>query len=424
MATGVTSWSQTPGTNASADSAVNFAEGQAPSTVNDSARGLMASVAKYRDDNNGSLTTGGSSTAYTITSNQGFASLTALDKQELTITMHTTSGATPTLSVDSLTAKPIRMATGATLPTGALLSGSTYEVTYYNTAGEFLIKNQTSLATNSLLGNVSGSTAAASPVTIGTGLVVSGTTLTAPATPPSSSFKNLSIKVASNTTVTVAADFVTMTDGTSFLTHSLSGTINLGTNGAANALDTGTIAIDTWYALHAIGKADGTTAGLASLSATSPTLPSGYTFSARIGWVRTIHASATLYGTWQLGRNAQYVVGLAQTSTLPTIASGSVGNVNTPTYSAASVSNFVPTTASEIKVLLSLQSASSNAIAAPNNSYGAFNSTTNPPPLNGVAPAATVASQFGTFLLESANVYWASTGVSNLLMCMGWTDNL
>jgi len=435
LATGVTSWSQTAATNATADSNVNWAEGQAPSTVNDSARGVMASVAKYRDDNNGSLTTGGTSTAFTITTNQGFASLTALDKQELTFTMNATSGATPTLAVDGLTAKPIRLATGATLATGALLSGSTYTVTYYNTAGEFLIKNQISLATNSLLGNVSGSTANATPVTIGTGLVVSGTTLTAPATPPAGSFRNLSIKVATNTTVAVAADFVTMTDGTNFLTHSLSGTINLGTNGAANALDTGTIAIDTWYAIWAIAKADGTTAGLASTSFTSPTLPSGYTFAARIGAVLTIHASATLYGTWQFGRKARYIVGLAQTSGLPQIHSGNTGNPTTPTYTSKTITGFVPTTASSITVVLFNSDANgtgnSQIAVAPNSSYGGVQSTTNPPPLQidvgggGVSTVKQGGAIMGDLLLESTAIFVAvASATTGCIYAYGWEDNL
>ena len=55
MATaGVPLWSTTAASNANADPAVNWAEGMAPSAVNDSARATMASVAKWRDDLYGS----------------------------------------------------------------------------------------------------------------------------------------------------------------------------------------------------------------------------------------------------------------------------------------------------------------------------------------------------------------------------------
>jgi hypothetical protein len=102
-------------------------------------------------------------------------------------------------------------------------------------------------AANKLIGRYTASTGVPQEVTVSTGLALDTSTgnLTA-AFPPPSAFKNLSIKVASTTTVTVAADFVTTTDGTLYQTTALSGTINLGGNGAVNALDTGTIAIDTW----------------------------------------------------------------------------------------------------------------------------------------------------------------------------------
>ena len=47
MATGVKSWSTTAATNATADSNINWAEGQAPSTVNDSSRQVMAAIAAW-----------------------------------------------------------------------------------------------------------------------------------------------------------------------------------------------------------------------------------------------------------------------------------------------------------------------------------------------------------------------------------------
>lgn len=137
MATGVISWSQTAASNASADSNINFAEGMAPSAVNDSARALMASAAKWRDDICGINVTGGSGTAYTLTSNQTIAS--NLNGMTIQFTPGTTNTGAVTLSVDSQTAKPIRFATGVDLPAGALISGSLYQVTYRSAVEEWLL---------------------------------------------------------------------------------------------------------------------------------------------------------------------------------------------------------------------------------------------------------------------------------------------
>lgn len=139
MATGVQSWSKTAATNASSDSAINWAEGQAPSSVNDSARAMMASTAKYRDDVNGSITTGGTSTAFTATSNQSFASESAMDGARLALKFSATSGASPTLAVDSLTARAIQTASGTAIPTGLILSGSIWDLTFVNSIPAWVI---------------------------------------------------------------------------------------------------------------------------------------------------------------------------------------------------------------------------------------------------------------------------------------------
>src|SRR5690554_1782356 len=100
-------WSKTANDNDDADTTINLREGWAPSIVNNSIRGLMAAVAKFRDDISGNLVTGGTSTAYTVTTNQGLTTLT--DGFKITVRMHTTSGANPTLKVDSTDAKNIRV---------------------------------------------------------------------------------------------------------------------------------------------------------------------------------------------------------------------------------------------------------------------------------------------------------------------------
>jgi hypothetical protein len=449
MATGIASWSQTAATNSSADSAVNWSEGQLPSTVNDSGRGLMASGAKYRDDTAGSLTTGGTSTAYTLTTNQVFASLTALDGMELSVKFNATNGAAPTLAVDGLTAKAINVSHATAVGTGVILANSVWGLTYNNSNNCFLLRSvpakiqdatvatasladaavtlakMENRAANKLIGRYTASTGVPQEVTVSTGLALDTSTgnLTA-AFPPPSAFKNLSIKVASTTTVTVAADFVTTTDGTLYQTTALSGTINLGGNGAVNALDTGTIAIDTWYFIWAIAKADGTTGGLASLSSTAPTMPTGYTFKARIGAVKTIHATATLYGTWQLGRRAQYVVGLAQTSTAVSIGTTSGTSYTALTVNGGNVqTSFVPSTASEIFVMLSNANSTSVCGVAPNSSYGIPTSTTNPPPIAaGRTSDGCLAS--GSIILEAATIQAIASAGTATVFCTGWTDNI
>ncbi len=132
MTTGVQAWSRTAASNATADSAVNWAEGQSPSSINDSARAEMASVAKWRDDFNGSIATGGSSTAYTVTTNQ---TMTALINSLLAFVPHVTNGATVTIAVDSIGAKPLRSAPGVELPAGVIIQGTPYTATYYTTNG-------------------------------------------------------------------------------------------------------------------------------------------------------------------------------------------------------------------------------------------------------------------------------------------------
>lgn len=125
-------WSRTAASNATADSNVNWAENQAPSSVNDSARAMMASAAGFRDDIAGAIVTGGTSTAYTVTSYQIFSTLALMSGHMIAFTPHTTNGATVTLNVDGLGAKALRSSTGVELLAGTLIAGTPYTATYNN----------------------------------------------------------------------------------------------------------------------------------------------------------------------------------------------------------------------------------------------------------------------------------------------------
>lgn len=132
-------WSLTAASNATADSTVNWAEGMAPSAVNDSARAMMASTAAFRDDISGSIATGGTSTAYTVTTNQVFDSLAHLNGKVVAFTPHTTNGASPTLNVDGLGAKSIRAKSGVDLQSGVLIQGTPYVVLYNSSDAVFYL---------------------------------------------------------------------------------------------------------------------------------------------------------------------------------------------------------------------------------------------------------------------------------------------
>src|SRR5215475_13440458 len=128
-------WQKTAGSNASADATINWAEGQSPSSVNDSARAMMAAAAKFRDDLSGALVTAGSATAYTVASNQLFTALQA--GLFVAFTPHATNGAVVTLNVDGLGAKPLRTGPGSAgeLGAGVLVQGTPYLASYFASNG-------------------------------------------------------------------------------------------------------------------------------------------------------------------------------------------------------------------------------------------------------------------------------------------------
>lgn len=134
-------WSQTAASDATADSTINWSEGQPPSSVNDSARAMMAATAKYRDDIAGAIITGGTSTAYAVSSYQVFDTLAHLNGQMIAFTPHITNGAGPvTLNVDSLGAKPLRTAPNVDLLAGVVIQGTPYVTTYNNNDGAFYLR--------------------------------------------------------------------------------------------------------------------------------------------------------------------------------------------------------------------------------------------------------------------------------------------
>jgi len=227
--------------------------------------------------------------------------------------------------------------------------------------------------------------------------------------------------------VDYAVDEIVLGDGSGnyAVARNVTKTITMSTSGAGG-LDTGAVAASTWYYGYVIVKDDGTVAALASLSASSPTLPAGYTKWARVGSFRT-DATANKYplAFAQADRSVQYKVASGSNVTgLPKMASGSAGSVTVPTYVAVSVANFIPPTAKVIKLLVYVSSVSDRVSVVPNASYGPQLSTTNPP-MHQLFPNGTAGmySYPTAMILESASIYWASLGAGCGLHCVGWEDS-
>jgi microcystin-dependent protein len=133
-------WSKTAASNATADAQVNWAEGQAPSSVNDSGRAMMASLAGWRDDISGATVTGGTSINYTLTTNQIFDSLANMNGAMIAFTPHLTNGGVSNLNVDGLGLKPIYSAPLVGIDAGTLIAGTPYVVTYNSSAQAFYLR--------------------------------------------------------------------------------------------------------------------------------------------------------------------------------------------------------------------------------------------------------------------------------------------
>lgn len=149
-------FSQTAASNATVGS-INWAEGQAPSTVNDSAREVMAAVAKWRDDLGGINTTGGTANSQTLTTD---STISALANGAIIgfKAGATNTGTGATLNVDSLGAKKMRRLGDTALIAGDITSGNYYLAAYSTAAdsssGGWIILNPSKVADGELSSNV------------------------------------------------------------------------------------------------------------------------------------------------------------------------------------------------------------------------------------------------------------------------------
>jgi hypothetical protein len=124
-------WSTTAATNATADSSINWAEGMARASVNDSARSMMAAHAKDRNLKNGSITTGGTANAQTFSSGLSYTAVPT--NLNVRLKIGTTNTASATLNMDGIGGVTILTQSGATLGANALISGAYADFLYNGT---------------------------------------------------------------------------------------------------------------------------------------------------------------------------------------------------------------------------------------------------------------------------------------------------
>lgn len=157
-------------------------------------------------------------------------------------------------------------------------------------------------------------------------------------------------------TMTAARVTVRNAAGASVELSDVAETITMTNTGAGGMDAAESLAASTWYYTYFIyNPTTGDVAALASLSANSPTLPTGYTYFRRMGALRT-DATANKYPlrmAWSddSAEYRPYNTGSNLTD-WPTIQTGALGTVGgTPTFSAVAVTSFFPPTASRIRFL-------------------------------------------------------------------------
>ena len=114
-----------------------------------------------------------------------------------------------------------------------------------------------------------------------------------------------------------------------------------------NGLDTGAEAGDTWYAVHVIADTSGAnaTASLLSLSAASPTLPSGYDITRRVGWVRNDSGSDFRKFLQEGSRNHRRYINEVDEADVKALTAG-----NSTTWIGVFLTNFIPPTSREAEL--------------------------------------------------------------------------
>lgn len=150
-------------------------------------------------------------------------------------------------------------------------------------------------------------------------------------------------------TITASMLVVESVDGKSKVLRNVNLLFN-GANAGSNGLDVNVITAGNWYYLFVIyNQTTDTTASLVSLSATSPTLPNGYTHFLRVGAARVQAAATKFTAQEQKDNEVTFGVGSQEPVTLVS------GGTNTTATAVATITAAPPTA---VAILASAQATS------------------------------------------------------------------
>ena len=230
--------------------------------------------------------------------------------------------------------------------------------------------------------------------------------------------QGLSIGQGSTTTWTIFSGAARDSTNTNDLMLSNPVTLSSLTNGL-NALDTGTIAPSTFYALFVIGDSSNKqpTGGLISLSATAPVLPFGYDMLRRVGWGYTTSGSLTT-ALWQTGAGSSRTY--YYNTTFPVVLTAGVATTFTTVSTAGAVPISNQQSSAEGLFKLTYVSAS----AANTVDFGVPGT---PQPIFSVSNGAAATTISTIWLLtKSSSIVYRTTSASDSvsMVCTGFRDYL
>ena len=137
MAGNIYDWSLTPANNSNADGDINWTENQLPSTVNNSARQLMARIAEMLLDKAPVRVSTGAANVYAVTIQ---SVLTAYDNGlVVAFRAHQANTGAAQININGLGLKPLRTVTATALLSGAIALNQCLSAVYVSATDEFLI---------------------------------------------------------------------------------------------------------------------------------------------------------------------------------------------------------------------------------------------------------------------------------------------